>query len=135
MDTSDTTNKATIPAPRWDLQSIFPGGSGSKEYKVFRDKIRVDLDKAKKAFAKLPPKLSPAAEAAWVKFILEFQRLGEHLDLARSFVRCCISEKVSDELGHAIFRRGRYDDRRLAELCTTGWKRSLPSRATSNGTS
>ncbi|TFH65815.1 MAG: hypothetical protein E4G91_01075 [Candidatus Zixiibacteriota bacterium] len=103
MDTNTTPATTVKPAPRWDLESVFPGGSGSKEYKIFREKVRGDLDKAKKAFAKLPPKLSPAAEAQWIKFILEFQRLGEHLGLARSFVHCCISEKVSDELGHAIF--------------------------------
>jgi oligoendopeptidase F len=103
MDTNTTPATTAKPAPRWDLESVFSGGSGSKEYKIFRDKVRVDLDKAKKAFAKLPPKLSPAAEAQWIKFILEFQRLGEHLELARSFVHCCVSENVGDDLGHAIF--------------------------------
>jgi oligoendopeptidase F len=103
MDTNTTPATTVKPAPRWDLESVFPGGSGSKEYKIFREKVRADLDKAKKAFAKLPTKLAPAAEAQWIKFILEFQRLGEHLGLARSFVLCCISEKVSDELGHGIF--------------------------------
>lgn len=103
MDTDTNTQSTMKPAPRWDLESVFPGGSGSKAYKAFREKIRVDLDKAMKALAKLPPKLGPAAEAAWIKFILEYQRLGEHLGLARSFVHCCISEKVADDLGHTIF--------------------------------
>ncbi len=103
MDTETTSQSTAKPAPRWDLESIFPGGSGSKEYKEFREKLRADLDKAKKAFAKLPLKLSPVTEAQWIKFILEHQRLAEHLALARSFVLCCVSEKVSDELGHAIF--------------------------------
>ncbi len=103
MNTSDASTTLTKTAPRWDLESIFPGGSGSAEYKTFREKIHADLDKAKKAFAKLPARLTPAAHSQWTKFILEFQRLGEHLSQARSFVYCCISEKVADDLGHTIF--------------------------------
>ena len=35
-------------APRWDLESIFPGGSASKEFKEFRQNINSQLENAEK---------------------------------------------------------------------------------------
>lgn len=103
MPTTDKNSKKSKPAPRWDLESIFTGGSGSPQYKIFRDGVRRDLDKARVMLDDLPTTLDDQSSNEWKSLIREFERLGEHLDLARSFVRCCISENVADDLGHTIF--------------------------------
>lgn len=96
VKTADTT------APRWDLESIFPGGAASKEFADFRAAIRRDLEKLNADFKALPQALNDSAVTAWKTLILEFQRLGLHIDQARSFAHCLISQKTSDEPGHAL---------------------------------
>ena len=49
-------------AMKWDLESIFPGGSSSKEFKEFREKLRADLVDAKRTFDKLPKTLDLHAQ-------------------------------------------------------------------------
>lgn len=102
MSTTDTVS-AQKKAPRWDLESIFPGGSKSKEYAEFRRKARADLAAARERAGSLPQNLEGDNAAAWRELILEFQRLGMHLDLAGSFARCLTAQDVSDDLGHAAY--------------------------------
>ena len=97
MPLTDTHPKLKKPAPRWDLDSIFPGGSSSNDYKVFREEIRNDLAQARTDFAGLTELLGPTNESNWRDLILDFQRLGERLELARSFANCLISQNVKDD--------------------------------------
>jgi oligoendopeptidase F len=96
MTNVDVDSKKST-APRWDLDSIFPGGSGSKEYEKFRSDLRRDLTAARETIDKLPRKIDANSKADWKKAILEFQRLAQHLDLAASFARCLISQDVTDD--------------------------------------
>ena len=100
MTTVSTT--ANSAAPRWDLDSVFPGGSSSKEFRGYCDDIRRDLEKLGKTIKALPRELNDGSRASWVATILEFQRVGAHLETARSYAHCLTSQNVKDEGGHAL---------------------------------
>ncbi|SYZ72081.1 Oligoendopeptidase, pepF/M3 family [Candidatus Zixiibacteriota bacterium] len=89
-------------APTWDLESIFPGGSSSKEYAAFRDKIKKDLKSLTAKFAKLPPKLNTASRGKWADYIVAMQEFVSRLVEASAFSHCLVSQNVNDEKGHQI---------------------------------
>lgn len=89
-------------APRWDLDSIFPGGSGSPEYAKFRADLDKDLKALRKQASDLAEQPTLDHSDEWQKVILEFQRLGLHLDLAGSFARCLVSQDVGDDKANGI---------------------------------
>jgi len=91
---SDTAAKLDM---RWDLDSIFPGGSGSAKYKEFRDKLKQDLAAASMSFATLPDKLEDSSREQYKIAILEFQRLSENLGLAYSLAECLTAQDVDDK--------------------------------------
>ncbi len=102
MTTTTTTPKQPTVAPRWDLDSIFPGGAASTEYAQFRAEIKRDLEALKTKVGGLPPTLNDATGAAWKTVILEFQRTGLHLDLARSFAHALVAENLKNDAAHAL---------------------------------
>jgi len=86
-----------LNAPRWDIDSIFPGGSKSPQYAAFRQEIVKEIDKLEKALAKLPRKLDETSRPKWAKWILELQSIYEKLHMASSFAGCLTSQDVNDE--------------------------------------
>jgi hypothetical protein len=48
---------------RWDLDSIFPGGSASKEYETFRKALTDDIEKATKMLQSFPMHLDGESSA------------------------------------------------------------------------
>jgi pepF/M3 family oligoendopeptidase len=101
-----STAVKTAAAPRWDLDSIFPGGSASKEYKAFRDKARADLKQARAKLDNLPEELSNSSAGAWTDFILQLQSLLENIDLIRSFAGCLTSQNTDDTAAQALETEG-----------------------------
>ncbi len=90
-------------APTWEIESIFPGGSKSKEYADFRKKIVVDLEVAGKSLERLPENLdNDKSIADWAAWILELQGLYERLHLAGAFSGCLTSQNVNDDEAHKI---------------------------------
>ena len=89
-------------APTWDLESIFPGGSKSKEYADFRKKIAEDLEKAKKALENLPKNLDGDNLDKWAVWILEMQRIYEHIYMASAFAGCLVCQDVADSEAQKI---------------------------------
>ena len=89
-------------APTWDLESIFPGGSSSKEYSLFREKIKKDMKALAAKFSKMPPKLTATSRDKWVNYIASAQELLSRLIEASAYAHCLISQNVSDEKGHQI---------------------------------
>jgi oligoendopeptidase F len=87
---------------QWDLESIFPGGSKSKEFADFRLKLRADLDSAKKSLAEIASQKTPSAYEKWGKFVLDMQALMEKIHHAGSFAGCLVSQNVEDEEAHRI---------------------------------
>ena len=96
------SDQKTMKAPAWDLESIFPGGSKSKEYTDFRKKIAEDMEKAKKVLEKLPDKLDGDGPDKWAAWILEMQRIYEHIHLSSALAGCLVCQDVSDSLAHKI---------------------------------
>ena len=98
-----TTTVTTIPAaPTWDLESVFPGGSASPQFKSFRDKVKAELADAAIQIKTLPPNLEPASREGWKSFIVLLQDLHEHLELIRSFGGCLIAQNVADNQAQSI---------------------------------
>ena len=100
---SSSLNKEAMKAPTWDLESIFPGGSSSQEYKTFREQIKKELKSFSDKFDRLPQKLDDTSRAKWADFIVKVQGLMERLIEASAFVHCLVSQNVSDEAAHQIY--------------------------------
>lgn len=112
-----TTKPAIPPAPTWDLESIFPGGSASKQFKQFRDKVKVGLEDAQKAFNSLPGTLDDSTSVVWKDFILSVQSLIEDIELVNSLAHCFTSQDVSDAAAHTIESE--------ADLYTSQWSKLM----------
>lgn len=109
-----TTGQPKDSAPRWDMESIFPGGSASEKYRTFITEISRDLDRAEQARKGLPDSLAGSDAAAWVNWIQAYQDLEERVDLAHSFVMCLVSHNVDDTraaslMGEAVGLSARWD--------------------------
>ncbi|HUV29752.1 MAG TPA: M3 family oligoendopeptidase [Acidobacteriota bacterium] len=101
---ADATKK--FPAPTWDLESIFPGGSKSKEFKAFRDKVKAALADARDRFDSLPRVLDASTAAKWKEAILLLQSVTQDVYLVMSFSQCLTSQDVGDGAAHAIEAEG-----------------------------
>ncbi len=81
---------------RWNLDSIFPGGSGSKEFSDYREKLKKDLAAAAEQFAQLPDKLEHSKSDKCRSAILEYQRLVTDIELVAAFAECLTAQNVDD---------------------------------------
>lgn len=97
-----TTATRIPPAPTWDLDSIFPGGSASEKYSEFRRKVKRDLESARTMMDSLPQTLDGDSQQAWTDVILLLEKLIENLDLEASFAGCLISQNVDDQKAASI---------------------------------
>jgi len=96
-----------IPSgPRWDLDSIFPGGSKSPEFKAFRDKVKQQLALAKEKSAVLPAILNDSTAAQWQEFILLLQSSAENIELVRSLSGMLSAADVNDTVAVALEAEG-----------------------------
>lgn len=100
-----TTATKIAPAPRWDLESIFPGGSASAEYKKHREQTASDIAKADKMLSALPADYNAGADQ-WVEFALLLQSIAEDLELTISFAGCLTSQNVDDSAADTITGEG-----------------------------
>ncbi len=55
------TEQKIPPAPSWDLESIFPGGSESKEFKIFCDDMKAELSSATTMLKNLPANIDESS--------------------------------------------------------------------------
>ena len=100
MSTASTT------APRWDLDSIFKGGSSSAEFKDFRDRLKVSLREAGGKLEALPKTLDDRSSSIWTEFALLLQSTYENLDLVRSLAGCLASQNTDDTVALALQTEG-----------------------------
>jgi len=87
---------------RWDLESIFPGGSNSTEFAEFRKGIATDIEKAQKTLADMPRQLDEANLGKWVAFLLLTQHIMERIDHASGFTTCLTDQNVTDDKARMI---------------------------------
>lgn len=101
-----TTATKIPPAPRWDLDSIFKGGSGSQEFAQHRQKVKEDLKQAEGMLKDLFVSINEQSLDNWVNFILKLQSLVEDIELVISFAVCLTSQNVKDTAADAITNEG-----------------------------
>ncbi len=94
------------PAPTWDLESIFPGGSKSEQFTKFREATQKKIDTTKKLFKSLSPKITKQSITKYIKFIGLLQELYDDIELILSFSNCLSSQNVADTKADAIYSEG-----------------------------
>ena len=116
----------------WDLDSIFPGGSGSAEFRTFLDQLKQDIESFSQAFGEWSRQPSSALVPATEKLQSISARLGE----AESFTECLASQNMEDRQAavltsavktlRASFEASlsRYN-RLLAEIPDDEWNRKI----------
>lgn len=82
---------------RWDLDSIFPGGSGSPEFAKFLSAIQVDLQSAEKQYDTLGKNLDESTRDKWIAYFCLLQDISERIDHGGGFVGCLCAQDVNDE--------------------------------------
>ncbi len=98
--------KKIPPAPTWDLESIFPGGAKSAEFKAHRDKVKNWLKEATEDLNNLPRKLDDSSMNAWRDLVLKLQDSIEGTELVISFASMLVSQDVKDTKAAAIESEG-----------------------------
>jgi len=100
-------DKKTIPpAPTWDIESVFPGGADSTEFKAFREKVRSEIDQLTKNVGEVPAAIDASTLDQWVDFVQKVQSTLENIELVVAFAGCLTSQNVDDAKGHTIRAEG-----------------------------
>jgi len=94
------------PAPRWEIDSIFPGGSDSPEFAAHRKSVKASIDDITSKFENLPKKLDDSSLNQWTEYILLLQELIENIELAISYPHMLISQNVADDKAHTAEAEG-----------------------------
>jgi len=120
-------DKKTIPpAPTWDIESVFPGGADSTEFKAFREKVRSEIDQLTKNVGEVPAAIDASTLDQWVDFVQKVQSTLENIELVVAFAGCLTSQNVDDAKGHTIRAEGDvlYSDERNQILSqgTSGYR-------------
>jgi len=95
-------DKKIPPAPRWDLETIFPGGSQSPQFKKHRDKVEADLKSAATKLEALPAKIDDSSVKQWADFVLQYQAILADIELVMALSGCLTSQDVKDDAAAAI---------------------------------
>ena len=82
---------------RWDLESIFSGGTSSSQFSEFRKQIATDLEKAQNTINDLPLDLDDESSTKWVAFLLMMQDINLRINHADSFAGCLHAQDVTDD--------------------------------------
>ncbi len=80
---------------RWDLDVLFPGGSGSEQFAAFLDKLEADIAALLKLVA--DPGVSLQQPEAFQRVLDEVQSAAVRLKQAGAFISCLTSQNVKDE--------------------------------------
>ena len=94
---STVTSSVSAQAPRWNLDTLFAGGSVSAQFNTFKTGLVSDIKRAEKEASELPESLRGAGLATWTTWILQLQDIAMRLSTAESFAGCLISADVKDK--------------------------------------
>ena len=101
-----TTAAKIPPAPSWDLDSIFEGGSKSEDFRKHREQVKQALPRVEKMLADLPEAINNKSMNAWVEFVHQLQKLAEDINLINNFVEALQAQNVEDSAADAIAGEG-----------------------------
>lgn len=82
---------------RWDLESIFSGGSSSTAFEKFRKDLAADIEVAAKQAEEIQKKGGGASTEDWINMMVTLRKLRERIHHGESFVSCLSSQDVEDE--------------------------------------
>nr|WP_245575566.1 M3 family oligoendopeptidase [Alkalicoccus chagannorensis] len=81
---------------QWNLDTIFPGGSSSKQFQQFLVNVETDLSLAKTKVDKAREKDTPDQEE-WAGIITKIQQIGMKVREVNAFVSCLTAQDTTDE--------------------------------------
>ena len=82
---------------RWDMESVFPGGSSSPEFEKFRKELAADIEKAVRQVEEIQKKGGAAPPGDWIDMMVILRKLRERINHGESFAYCLASQDVNDE--------------------------------------
>jgi len=117
---SDTDNQAAdkLGAPRWDIESVFPGGSNSEGFKSYRENLKRLLDDLERSFKNFTDKADQISKDELIGLILKLQDSYHKLELVHSFSGCLTAQNVSDDAAFRIFSEAQVYESRWENLQT-----------------
>ncbi len=90
---SSSTNKYSMT---WDLDAIFPGGSGSSQFDQFLVNTETDLSTMKLKLEQAQKKEAPDFEE-WASLIQRLQNIGMKVREVNAFISCLTAQDVTDD--------------------------------------
>ncbi|MFY0543619.1 M3 family oligoendopeptidase [Brevibacillus sp. H7] len=107
---------------RWDLDVLFPGGSESKQFAAFLDRLEADIAALQAQVT--APEVSLAQEEAFLRVLNEVQSLAVRLKEAGAFISCLTAQNVKDEQAKLLSGRVKTISAALASVLTK-WEEKL----------
>lgn len=82
---------------KWDLDPIFPGGSGSPEFTAFLEQLESDISFFETAINVGSGTFASADTILFQKIVHTYEELLKRLDEASAFVECITAQNIKDE--------------------------------------
>ena len=105
MTTATATKKIPV-APTWDLESIFPGGSKSEQFKRHRVAVKKSLGATSDLVNKLPDSIDSSNLEKWVEAVSRIEADMENIELILAFASCLTAANVKDTEAMSIESEG-----------------------------
>lgn len=83
--------------PRWDLETVFPGGSESLQFKVFMDQLSKDLIELSKLLELMAPMKIDVEKMKFYDAVELIQLVTKKMKEADSFVGCLVAQDIHDK--------------------------------------
>ncbi len=100
---AESTGTVIKGAPRWDLESVFPGGSKSEEYKQYRENLKNELEGLDSKMKSIKDKADQLSRGELIGLIDELQKLYQKVELVYSFAGCLSSADVKDDYAYQVY--------------------------------
>ena len=98
----------------WDLESIFPGGSESKEYVAYLESLAADIEKV---YQQVAGDGASSAEG-WVTLLNEVQDVSKRMRQAMAFIGCLSAQNVKDDKAKILAGKARKIGAAMASALT-----------------
>jgi oligoendopeptidase F len=101
-------------AEKWDLESIFPGGSESQAFLKFVEKLEEDMTEVTKTVQGIGNTLEDLT--VWIGFLRDIQNLMLRTKQASSFTYCLTAQDVTDQKAKTLHGRSKQYEANLQIL-------------------
>ncbi|MFC4556895.1 M3 family oligoendopeptidase [Virgibacillus kekensis] len=83
--------------PTWDLEVIFPGGSGSKEFRTYLVNVQEETRSLKKLIESFQPDTGKVDADKLVSIVEQFEDVRKKMREASAFISCLSAQDVKDK--------------------------------------